>query len=240
MCRSLLGGCRACHKASSWFHRFRNTANEPCLARAVVPCLRDDIQLSVDVYRNKLYELIASRKTRLRNSTSSERISDGNTSGMRTSASLGTLSTQARRPSQPTALPGSSPARNSSSNNNHHSTSQSGQPIKVKVVARKVERAAVSRVEEGGRRSSKDSDKSSAKSNSSSSSPGSSGSGRHKSISPPLSRPDQRQHHHHNHHSHHSGMKVSLIQSPQQLASQSVSQLIVQSVSQLFHQSVSP
>ncbi|XP_050686419.1 extracellular signal-regulated kinase 2-like [Eriocheir sinensis] len=180
--------------------RFRNTANEPCLARAVVPCLRDDIQLSVDIYRNKLYELIASRKTRLRNSTSSERIGDGNTGGMRTPSSFSALSTQARRPSQPTALPGSSPAR--SSNSNHHSTSQSGQPIKVKVVARKVERPAVSRVEEGGRRSSKDSDKSSAKSNSSSSSPGSSG--RHKSISPPLSRPDQRHHHHHNHHSHHS------------------------------------
>ncbi|KAK8396499.1 hypothetical protein O3P69_005503 [Scylla paramamosain] len=172
--------------------RFHNAANEPCLARAVVPCLRDDVQLSVDIYRNKLYELIASRKTRLRTSTSGERlVESGGTRGTTHSTS-----SQGRRASQASTQPSTGPANGNTNNNN--SSSQSGQPIKVKVVSRKVERPAVVRVEEGSRRSSKDSDKSSAKS-SSSSSPGSSG--RHKSISPPLSRPDHHQHaqrpHHH-------------------------------------------
>lgn len=46
--------------------RFHNIQSEPSLEEAVIPCLRDDVQLSVDVYRNKLYELIASRKSRNR------------------------------------------------------------------------------------------------------------------------------------------------------------------------------
>lgn len=37
------------------------------MERAVVPSIRDDIQLSVEIYRSKLYELIASRKNRVRN-----------------------------------------------------------------------------------------------------------------------------------------------------------------------------
>ena len=40
--------------------RFHSEANEPVLGHAVMPPLRDDVQLSVDDYRNKLYELMAS------------------------------------------------------------------------------------------------------------------------------------------------------------------------------------
>ncbi|XP_047737839.1 uncharacterized protein LOC108680148 isoform X2 [Hyalella azteca] len=47
--------------------KFHNADHEPSMDRAVVPCIRDDVQLSVEVYRNKLYELIASRKNRVRN-----------------------------------------------------------------------------------------------------------------------------------------------------------------------------
>ena len=36
------------------------------MERAVIPSIRDDIQLSVEIYRSKLYELIASRKNRVR------------------------------------------------------------------------------------------------------------------------------------------------------------------------------
>ncbi|KAG0726256.1 Mitogen-activated protein kinase 15 [Chionoecetes opilio] len=211
--------------------RFHNAANEPCLARAVVPCLRDDVQLSVDIYRNKLYELIATRKTRLRNSSSSERLGEAGTgrgTGHTTGHGGSTVS-HARRSTHAQANHNNNNSSSSSShstnnnssscshstNNNNsssHSTSASTQALKVKVVARRVERPALVRVEEGGRRSlveegrrsSKDSDKSSAKSSSSSSSPGSCG--RHKSISPPLSRsePPQPGHHRATHH-HHSG-----------------------------------
>lgn len=47
--------------------RFHNAEHEPSMERAVVPSIRDDIQLSVEIYRSKLYELIASRKNRVRN-----------------------------------------------------------------------------------------------------------------------------------------------------------------------------
>ena len=47
--------------------RFHNADHEPSMDKAVLPSIRDDIQLSVEIYRNKLYELIASRKNRVRN-----------------------------------------------------------------------------------------------------------------------------------------------------------------------------
>ena len=64
------------------FHfRFHNELTEPSLDKAVIPCIRDDVQLSVEIYRNKLYELIASRKSnRVRNESQ-------NISGRRLSAS---------------------------------------------------------------------------------------------------------------------------------------------------------
>lgn len=39
--------------------RFHSEASEPVLGHAVMPPLRDDVQLSVDEYRNKLYELMS-------------------------------------------------------------------------------------------------------------------------------------------------------------------------------------
>ena len=50
----------------SFILRFHNADHEPSMERAVVPSIRDDIQLSVEIYRSKLYELIASRKNRVR------------------------------------------------------------------------------------------------------------------------------------------------------------------------------
>ncbi|XP_046681901.1 mitogen-activated protein kinase 15 [Homalodisca vitripennis] len=45
--------------------RFHNASNEPALVTSIVPLLRDDVQLSVDEYRNKLYKVISrtERKT---------------------------------------------------------------------------------------------------------------------------------------------------------------------------------
>ncbi|KAJ4428149.1 hypothetical protein ANN_24164 [Periplaneta americana] len=43
----------------SYVQRFRCEANEPVLGHAVLPPLRDDVQLSVDEYRNKLYEMMS-------------------------------------------------------------------------------------------------------------------------------------------------------------------------------------
>lgn len=39
--------------------RFHNASNEPALVTSIVPLLRDDVQLSVDEYRNKLYKVIS-------------------------------------------------------------------------------------------------------------------------------------------------------------------------------------
>lgn len=39
--------------------RFHCEASEPILGHTVVPPVRDDVQLSVDEYRSKLYELMA-------------------------------------------------------------------------------------------------------------------------------------------------------------------------------------
>lgn len=39
--------------------RFHCEASEPVLSHVVMPPLRDDVQLSVDEYRNKLYELMS-------------------------------------------------------------------------------------------------------------------------------------------------------------------------------------
>lgn len=39
--------------------RFHCKASEPILGHTVVPPVRDDVQLSVDEYRSKLYELMA-------------------------------------------------------------------------------------------------------------------------------------------------------------------------------------
>ncbi|KAK3875502.1 hypothetical protein Pcinc_019639 [Petrolisthes cinctipes] len=160
--------------------RFHNSANEPCLEHAVVPCLRDDVQLSVDVYRNKLYELIASRKSRLKTSSSTSNISAKATMQQSNHSS----SSHSKRNNQ-NVLSNSqniSPARVGGGG----LTQTNSQPIKVKVVARKLERHPVPRAEEFCvRQSSKDSDKSSAKSSaksSSSSSPASNG--RRKSLSP--------------------------------------------------------
>ncbi|XP_069163583.1 extracellular signal-regulated kinase 2 isoform X2 [Procambarus clarkii] len=172
--------------------RFHNAANEPCLEHAVVPCIRDDIQLSVDIYRNKLYELIASRKTRLKNSSSSDRANGVSSSRCNTNQANGHNS---RDHSSSQFKYNNQNASNSQNANNLTTirgaqTFQTNQPIKVKVVARKVDRQSIANVEECARLSSKDSDKSSAKSSaksSSSSSPTSNG--RHKSISPVISRP---------------------------------------------------
>ncbi|KAK4324041.1 hypothetical protein Pmani_005290 [Petrolisthes manimaculis] len=160
--------------------RFHNSANEPCLEHAVVPCLRDDVQLSVDIYRNKLYELIASRKSRLKTSSSTSNISAKATMQQSNHSS----SSHSKRNNQ-NILSNSqniSPARVGGGG----LTQTNSQPLKVKVVARKLERHPVPRAEEFCvRQSSKDSDKSSAKSSaksSSSSSPASNG--RRKSLSP--------------------------------------------------------
>ncbi|KAK7086136.1 Mitogen-activated protein kinase 15 [Halocaridina rubra] len=175
--------------------RFHNTANEPCLDHAVVPCIRDDVQLSVDIYRNKLYELIASRKCRLKTSSSNERNASVNNSRVNNN-SKDVSSSQLKRNTQNV----SNACNKMVSQNKSISSSpvsgsqnlQSNQPIKVKVVARKLERQSVPNVEEFTRQSSKDSDKSSAKSSaksSSSSSPASNG--RHKSVSPVIVKPTQ-------------------------------------------------
>lgn len=39
------------------FHRFHNAAEEVSLNYDVVPPLSDDVQLTVEEYRNKLYEV---------------------------------------------------------------------------------------------------------------------------------------------------------------------------------------
>lgn len=41
-------------------NRFRHTSSEPELSSDVITPFRDDIQLSVQQYRSKLYELISS------------------------------------------------------------------------------------------------------------------------------------------------------------------------------------
>nr|CAD7196991.1 unnamed protein product [Timema douglasi] len=43
-----------------YVHRFHNSSNEPSLNHDVLPPLRDDVQLAVDDYRNKLYEMMSS------------------------------------------------------------------------------------------------------------------------------------------------------------------------------------
>lgn len=43
-----------------FFNRFRHVLPEPELSTDIVPPFRDDIQLSVQEYRSKLYELISS------------------------------------------------------------------------------------------------------------------------------------------------------------------------------------
>ncbi|KAG8296979.1 Mitogen-activated protein kinase 15 [Homalodisca vitripennis] len=47
------------------YDTFHNASNEPALVTSIVPLLRDDVQLSVDEYRNKLYKVISrtERKT---------------------------------------------------------------------------------------------------------------------------------------------------------------------------------
>lgn len=37
--------------------RFVGTASEPELTKDVVPCLNDNVQLSIEEYRDKLYEV---------------------------------------------------------------------------------------------------------------------------------------------------------------------------------------
>lgn len=174
--------------------RFHNVANEPCLEHAVVPCIRDDVQLSVDIYRNKLYELIASRKTRLKNSSSSERANGVYSS--RSNTSQANVAHNSKDHSSSQSKYNNQNNTSNSQNTNHLTpirgtqTFQTNQPIKVKVVARKLDRHSVGNFEECARQSSKDSDKSSAKSSaksSCSSSPASNG--RHKSISPVISKP---------------------------------------------------
>lgn len=47
--------------------RFHCEASEPVLGHEVMPPLRDDVQLSVDDYRSKLYELMSmGRKARIK------------------------------------------------------------------------------------------------------------------------------------------------------------------------------
>ncbi|XP_070556880.1 mitogen-activated protein kinase 15-like isoform X2 [Ptychodera flava] len=46
--------------------RFHNSRDEPALDHDVIPPLADDIQLSVDEYRNKLYEMIKEQKDKIR------------------------------------------------------------------------------------------------------------------------------------------------------------------------------
>ncbi|XP_042868432.1 extracellular signal-regulated kinase 2-like isoform X2 [Penaeus japonicus] len=178
--------------------RFHNSANEPCLDRAVVPCIRDDVQLSVDIYRNKLYELIASRKSRLKNSSNSDQSNSvsstrvnhvGNSQGHSKDLSQ----SQSKRNIQNNV---SSHNTNNVSPSRANQSLQANQPIKVKVVARKLERQSIPKVEEYARQSSKDSDKSSGKSSAKSSAKSSSSSspasnGRHKSVSPVISRPSE-------------------------------------------------
>nr|CAD7443465.1 unnamed protein product [Timema bartmani] len=43
-----------------YVQRFHNSSNEPSLSHDVLPPLRDDVQLAVDDYRNKLYEMMSS------------------------------------------------------------------------------------------------------------------------------------------------------------------------------------
>lgn len=167
--------------------RFHNSANEPCLEHAVVPCLRDDVQLSVDIYRNKLYELIASRKSRLKTSSSTSNI-NAKAAVQQSNHNNSSSSSQSKRNNQ-NILSNSqniSPARAGGGGGGGAITHTNSQPIKVKVVARKLDRHPAPRAEEFcARQSSKDSDKSSAKSSaksSSSSSPASNG--RRKSLSP--------------------------------------------------------
>lgn len=46
------------------FLRFHDKALEPSMNHKVLPPLRDDIQLAVDDYRNKLYELMGRNKVK--------------------------------------------------------------------------------------------------------------------------------------------------------------------------------
>ncbi|XP_076032521.1 extracellular signal-regulated kinase 2-like [Oratosquilla oratoria] len=177
--------------------RFHNLANEPFLEHAVVPCIRDDIQLSVDVYRNKLYELIASRKSKMR-SQSLSNVNDTTRSDNANNNSTCSSKT------------------NVVTNHGHNlskshlsSISHQQQPLKVKVVTKKMERQTLvndrhsvdNKIYENNsnnhhhqsenrliRQSSKDSDKSSAKSSSSSSSSPASCKGCRKSASPVITR----------------------------------------------------
>lgn len=180
--------------------RFHNSANEPCLEHAVVPCLRDDVQLSVDIYRNKLYELIASRKSRLKTSSSTSNI-NAKATMQQSNHNNSSSSSQSKRNNQ-NVLSNSqniSPARAGGGGGGGGGggtiTQTNSQPIKVKVVARKLERHPAPRAEEFCvRQSSKDSDKSSAKSSaksSSSSSPASNG--RRKSLSPVTTQQQQQE-----------------------------------------------
>ncbi|XP_064107490.1 extracellular signal-regulated kinase 2-like [Macrobrachium nipponense] len=172
--------------------RFHNTANEPCLDHAVVPCIRDDVQLSVDIYRNKLYELIASRKCRLKTSSSERSISVNSSRVNNNTKDLNSSQSKRNTQNAPSSNNKTLSQNKSNSPLNGTQSLQSNQPIKVKVVARKLERQSVPNVEEYARQSSKDSDKSSAKSSaksSSSSSPASNG--RRKSVSPVITKPAQ-------------------------------------------------
>ncbi|XP_054276561.1 mitogen-activated protein kinase 15 [Macrosteles quadrilineatus] len=48
-----------------YLSRFHNANTEPALVTSIVPLLRDDIQLSVDEYRNKLYKVISRAERKL-------------------------------------------------------------------------------------------------------------------------------------------------------------------------------
>ncbi|CAL4096260.1 unnamed protein product, partial [Meganyctiphanes norvegica] len=154
-----------------YVQRFHNAANEPSLSHAVVPCIRDDVQLSVEIYRNKLYELIASKKSlrsknpltnndnNVENSRNSkEKISSpSNTTNV---VSRSTISSQAKnKPSSNTQN-----SHNPTELNVSRSVLTNTQAIKVKVVSRRPERQSLPDLGGVSRQSSKDSEKSSAKS----------------------------------------------------------------------------
>ena len=56
----------------SFVSKFHNNADEPVLDYDVVPPLDDDVQLSIDEYRQKLYEMIIQKKTEIRRNKRNE------------------------------------------------------------------------------------------------------------------------------------------------------------------------
>ena len=56
----------------SYVSKFHNSSDEPVLNYDVVPPLDDDVQLSIDEYRQKLYEMIIQKKTEIRRNKRNE------------------------------------------------------------------------------------------------------------------------------------------------------------------------